>query len=140
METLRERIKRHEGLRLTPYRDSEGFWTVGRGHNMDNPISGAAADMIFEDDLSAAVNDFKKLSPWMPPFLKQARVEVLVEMIFQLGIGGVLKFKRMLAALRQENYDSAADEMLDSLAARQTPERWKELSGIMRTGDSDPLN
>ena len=54
-------------------------------------------------------------------------------MVFQLGIGGVSKFKKALKAVGEEDWDTAADEMLDSKWATQTPERATELSSIIRS-------
>jgi GH24 family phage-related lysozyme (muramidase) len=31
---LREQLKREEGLRLKPYKDTLGHWTIGYGHKM----------------------------------------------------------------------------------------------------------
>ena len=53
-------------------------------------------------------------------------------MVFQLGIGGVSKFKNMWKALEKEDYYTASQEMLDSRWARQTPKRAEDLSNIMK--------
>ena len=58
--------------------------------------------------------------------------EVLIEMVFQLGVGGVSKFKKFLANLSTKTYHLAADEMLDSRWAKQTPMRAEKLSYIIR--------
>ena len=53
-------------------------------------------------------------------------------MVFQLGIGGVSKFKKMFAALKEYDYLLASAEMLNSAWYRQTPSRCEELSNLMR--------
>ena len=53
-------------------------------------------------------------------------------MVFQLGIGGVGKFKNMWSALDREDYGEASFQMLDSLWAKQTPARAGKLAGKMR--------
>ena len=53
-ESLRERIKRHERLRLEPYRDSLGNWTVGYGHRLLTSITGVRAELLLTDDLERA--------------------------------------------------------------------------------------
>ena len=59
--------------------------------------------------------------------------EILVLMLYQLGRTKVLKFKRMFEALRKKDYDSAANEMLDSLwAKKHTPARAERLAKRMR--------
>ena len=134
METLRDRIKRHEGLRLTPYQDTVGVLSVGFGHNMNYPISQEAADLIFEDDFTWAVNQFDKLRPWILPSIGEERIGVLIEMIFQLGVSGVLGFKKMLMATSVGDYEWAANEIMDSKAARQCPARFQEYAELMRNG------
>ena len=62
------------------------------------------------------------------------RHDVLVEMVFQLGADGVREFDRFLAAIRSSDWGRAANEMLDSLWARETPVRAKELADLMRAG------
>ena len=58
---------------------------------------------------------------------------VLIEMVFQLGIGGVSKFKNMWKALGEGDYQTASEEMLDSRWAKQTPKRAEGLSAIMKS-------
>jgi lysozyme len=70
---------------------------------------------------------FRDLSP--------IRQEVLVEMVYQLGLTGVLGFRRMLDALRQSDYRLASVEMLRSRWAEQTPNRASELALRMRDNE-----
>ena len=65
------------------------------------------------------------------PLVYQAK-EVICEMVFQLGIGGVSKFKNMWKALEEGDYYTASVEMLDSRWAKQTPKRAESLSNIMK--------
>ena len=58
--------------------------------------------------------------------------EVVLNMCYQLGITGVSKFRKAISALQEGEWQEAADEMLDSLWARQTPNRAEELSNIVR--------
>jgi len=66
--------------------------------------------------------------------LDDARKAVLLNMSFQLGITGLLKFKNTLAKIEAGDYQGAADNMLKSLWARQTPNRANRLAEQMRTG------
>jgi len=134
METLIERIKRHEGLRLRPYRDSLGNASIGYGHFLRIPISQNAAVTILRDDVMRAYLDFSQLSDAITIGLTEKRQEVLVEMIFNLGFNGVRNFKRMMGALTSRDYNRAADEMLDSLWAKQVKSRAIELADMMREG------
>jgi lysozyme len=81
--------------------------------------------------MSAAV---LKTLPWSSK-LSEPRLAVLINMAFQLGIGGLLEFKRTLGSIDDGQYSEASMEMLDSLWAQQTPERAKRLAKQMLTGE-----
>ena len=131
--TLASRIKQHEGRRFKPYQDIVGVWTVGYGRNMDAiPFSQDEIDLMFKNDLRRARDGAETFFVYSQ--LNQARREVLIEMIFQLGLVGVSKFKRFLAAATKEDWSTAAKEMLDSKWFRQTPGRAKELSETFERG------
>ena len=128
-ETLRQRIQRHEDLSLTPYLDTKGRLTVGYGHRLDQPITTLRAESYLTDDLEDAEAGVRSLKL---PSLDTVRHDVLVEMVFQLGADGVLGFDRFITAVKSSDWDGAANEMLDSLWARETPARAKELADLMR--------
>ena len=67
--------------------------------------------------------------------LNDFRKAVMLSIVYQIGVYGILKFKKLLGALERADYSSAANEMLDSLAARQTPKRWNRNADQMRTGE-----
>ena len=129
-----ERIKRHEGLGLRPYRDSLGNATIGYGHFLRVPISRHASEAILRDDIMHAYMDLFSIPSSATFALSQNRREVLVEMIFNLGLNGVLNFKKMIKALTWKDFDQAAHEMLDSLWAKQVKSRAIELADMMREG------
>lgn len=64
----------------------------------------------------------------MPPEVQG----VIIEMCYQIGFTGVMKFKKMIANMKDINWKGASDEMLDSLWAKQTPERANRLADIVR--------
>lgn len=132
-ETLKERIKRHEGMELVAYTDADG-WAIGVGHNLKYPIPQEAAEIIFDADFDQAFKNYHTLPKEMRENISWRRREVLVEMIFQLGIKGVLNFKRMCAALVAKDYEEAAVEIMDSKAAKQCPKRFQEYADAMRHG------
>ena len=137
METLRARIVRHEGLRLKPYPDTMGKLTIGVGRNLtDVGISEAEAHMMLDNDILKARRAITENMLWVTQ-MDNARYGVLLEMVFQMGIGGVLKFKNTLAAMQRGDYTAAAAGMLDSLWAKQTPARATELAKIMATGEEN---
>ncbi|HJD19476.1 MAG TPA: glycoside hydrolase family protein [Candidatus Avelusimicrobium excrementipullorum] len=134
-EKLVARIKKNEGLRFQPYRCSSGALTIGYGHNLDaRGISLEAAELLLRQDLEIAEKQVKNAFIWWPK-LDPARLGVLIEMCFNVGISGLCGFKKMLAALEESDYKKAAKEMLDSKWAFQVKGRARELAEIMQTGE-----
>ena len=134
MSELLERVLEHEGFRAKPYLDTLGVSTFGHGltfitefesKNIVNARLEAIAEELAQDEWVAQLPDSIR---W-----------VLYEMGFQLGMNGLSKFKKMWIALELNNFEVAADEMLDSLWAQQTPERAQELSDIVRNHKSNEL-
>ena len=137
-DDLKARIKKHEGFRDTVYLDSLGKRTVGYGHlcventwNDNKKYSEAFLNIIFDKDFDNAKDNAHKLIGDMA-LHHQAKC-VLIEMVFQLGIGGVSKFKNMWKALGEGNYQTASEEMLDSRWAKQTPKRAEELPNVIKS-------
>ena len=138
-DDLKARIKEHEGYRDQVYKDSLGFATIGYGHLVlpTDPYEEGATynkedlDKVFDGDFNTACSNANQLIKDLP-LHHQAKC-VIIEMVFQLGIGGVSKFKNMWKALKQNNYQTASEEMLDSRWAKQTPSRAEELSSVMKS-------
>lgn len=86
--------RRFEGLRLTPYRDPVGFWTVGYGHLVTRdklapeppPIDEAEAERLLFDDLAAAAAAVARLCP--VPLLETQR-GALIDFAFNCGAGNL---------------------------------------------------
>lgn len=140
--SLRDDIARHEGLRLVPYRDTLGYWTIGYGHCISpNPQLLASeaekrvaplpwtkdrAEQQLDLDIAHTKLELFKQAPWIEQWPPQVQ-EALIEMAFQMGVGGVLQFRTMLSRLAAEDYDGARQAALDSRWATQTPERAQEV-------------
>ena len=129
---IRKDLRRHEGIRSRPYRDSLGVLTIGIGRNLERGLSDDEIEYRFLRDIANVQNQVTQLAVW--PKLNDDRRAVLFNMAFQLGFRGLLNFRRMLDALGADDYARAAVEMLDSRWAGQTPERAHELAAVMRTG------
>ena len=136
-EALKQRIKEHEGYRLTVYKCSEGFDTGGYGHKIiegeEIPTSEEGWSNLFEQDFQTACDGADNILGDCD--IDIVAREVIIEMVYQMGEGGVSKFKGMLSALKQGNYTDASDEMIDSLWYRQTPNRASALALAMREID-----
>lgn len=132
-ENIIAMVKRHEGFRGRAYLDSVGVLTVGFGRNLrDKGISEKEAEMLLINDLKEATKQVIEKFPWAKD-LSRNRLNVLVMLTFNIGIGGVLGFRKMLMALKDGDYDKAADEMLASKWSKQVKGRARELAEIMRT-------
>tara|TARA_R100000005_G_C4981697_1_gene191288 strand:- start:763 stop:1191 length:429 start_codon:yes stop_codon:yes gene_type:complete len=137
-ETLKEEVKLHEGFRDVVYKDSLGKRTIGYGHlcvedhwEDDKKYEKEYLEEIFNKDFDNAHHNALTLIENRP--INDVAKEVIIEMVFQLGIGGVSKFKNMWKALDNEDYGEASFQMLDSLWAKQTPARAGKLAGKMRS-------
>lgn len=128
-----EDLKRHEGFRAKPYQDTEGYLTIGYGINLDAGISKEEAEMILahrvrkiQFDLISRLPYWNRLSP--------ARQDVLINMAYNLGVAGLMKFKITLNMIEAERYEEAAKQMLQSKWAKQVGRRAIELSIMMKKG------
>jgi len=135
---LKADLERDEGRVPYAYTDSEGYWTCGVGFLIDRKkgakIPDDVIDYWLDYEVKAKIRTLETVFSWWHT-LDDARQRVLANMAYQLGVDGVLKFKRMLAALQEHDFDTAADEMADSLWAKQTPDRASRLISMMRTGE-----
>lgn len=135
-QELIDQVKRQEGLSLTVYQDTLGNWTVGYGHTpafQGQTITQAEADTLLLRDLNEAQTSLLTSLPWCFS-LSVPRYCVLWNMTFNMGIGHLLEFRLMLAAVRNGNYEEAAKQMLNSLWAQQVKGRAVELAEQMKTG------
>lgn len=134
---LEEQLRFDEGEKLTAYQDHLGFWTIGIGRLIDarkgGGITKEESSYLLNNDIRRKTAEVKAAIPWFGK-LDEVRQGVLLNMAFQMGTEGLLKFKNTLRMVESGQYDAAASGMLESLWARQTPERAKRLSEQMRTG------
>ena len=139
MERLLKSVKEHEGYRNKVYLDTLGKRTVGVGHlcvedfwEDDKEYEEDFLMDILKKDLQEAIRGAKQLMEdhGCADIDEQAE-EILIEMVFQLGMTGVSKFRNMWKALAEKNYIGASYEMLDSRWAKQTPNRAQAMSAEM---------
>jgi lysozyme len=131
---LIRQIRLHEGERLKPYRCTAGKLTIGVGRNLDDRgITREESAMLLDGDIRLLEIELFRALPWASA-LDDVRQRVLLDMAFNLGLPGLLQFKRTLEAIRTGQYQQAATMMLDSLWARQVGQRAERLSRMMATG------
>jgi len=134
----------HEGLRLSPYLCTAGKLTIGVGHNLDaKPILGVGpwtritrerAMQILAADLQEVIIGLEKTLPWIET-LNEPRQAVLVDMAFNLGLKGLLGFKKFLGSLQDKAFDKSPAHMFDSKWAQQVGYRAKRLAKMIVTGE-----
>lgn len=130
-------IQRHEGLRHFVYKCPTGRYTIGYGRNVD--VAGGKGLSVEESEYLLR-NDIQKITAHLtnaiPVFheLNDARRAVLINMGYNLGMHGLMNFKLMLRALAHKDFNTAADEMIDSKWATQVKIRATELAQVMSTG------
>jgi lysozyme len=130
-------LRLHEGERLKPYRCTAGKLTIGVGRNLDDRgISAAESAYLLGNDIDHHWRELVKALPWVEQ-LDEVRQRVLLDMAFNLGIGGLLGFKNTLATIKGGNYRKAGEMMLDSKWAGQVGQRADRLAVMMATG-KDP--
>jgi lysozyme len=136
-QVLISELERDEGFRLSLYKDTVGKLTIGCGRNLDDVgISEAEARMLLANDIAKTKSDLDRRLPWWRA-LNEVRQRVLLNMCFNLGIGGLCKFEQTLALIKAGDYAGAADAMLKSKWATQVKGRATRLAAMMRTGTAN---
>ena len=138
---LLSELKNDEGYRNKVYKCSQGYPTVGIGHKLvpsDNikegdTISDERVKQLFANDVGKAVAGAKRIfgnETWNKLSLDKQRV--FVNMVFQMGEGGVSKFDKVINAVKRNDFNEASKEMLNSLWAKQTPNRAHRLANRIK--------
>ena len=134
---LIKQLRRDEGEVLTVYNDTLGFATIGVGRLVDKRKGGGItleeSAYLLNNDIDKRQAELLRRAPWTAN-LDPVRFAALLNMAFQMGVDGLLGFTNTLAMVRSGDYPAAATGMLNSLWAKQTPERANRLSTQMRTG------
>lgn len=152
IEKAAERLILHEGMRLKPYYCPAGKLTIGVGRNLEsNPLTPEEVKRLGRKSLQNGIskeeavfllhNDIRrtesfcqsKIPCWKN--LDDERQYALLDMVFNLGIGGVLKFKKMLSALKKGDYSAAATACRQSAYAKQTGQRAERIARLIATGE-----
>ena len=136
MKELHRQLSRDEGNVLHAYQDHLGYWTIGTGILIDQRKGGGLrpeeSEFIFNNRVKIITAEVEQKIPFFKD-LSKPRQGVLLNMAFQMGVSGLLGFRNTLRTIESGDYKKAADEMLRSLWARQTPERARRLSVQMAT-------
>lgn len=141
-DILQNMLIEEEGFRAYVYDDANGK-AIGPGYTcIGHPTVGYGLALdtcgITKDEAAAllaprrdnALAQLGKSFGWFPT-LSPERQAALGCMVYQMGFGGFLKFANMITALSTGDFARARAEMLDSVWAKQTPNRAKRLANII---------
>ena len=155
-QDLIDKLVVSEGLRLQVYKDTLGIDTIGIGRNledrgitkeeldwMDIPsmdtvyemgITEADAVYLATNDVQIVEEELCRAHPCVDS-LDSVRQLVVMDMAFNMGVPRLKKFKNMWAAIHDNDFKTAAKEMLDSRWARKVKGRATRLAHAMATGE-----
>lgn len=134
-EKLEDQLIAHEGMVLDIYKDTVGIWTIGVGRNLEHVglRSEAEAKFLLRSDILAIQAELERAIPWLSD-LDEVRQRVLLDMAFNMGVSGLMKFTKTLGLVANGKLSEAAQEMLLSKWANQVNQRAHTLSKMMATG------
>jgi lysozyme len=138
-------VTKHEGVRLSTYPDQYGNPTIGIGHNLRAhplpvgwivPITVTQAQQLLQQDVCVVGDALAEALPWFEELESsdEVRASVLVDMGFNMGVADLLTFKTFLSLVSAGEYDKAADDLTNTLWAKQVPVRAAEDITMLRTG------
>lgn len=132
---LAEQLEIDEGVRQFPYKDTVGKITIGIGRNLDDVgLSNHEIALLLDNDILRVERDLDRALPWWRN-MSETRQQVIANMCFNLGIGRLLGFKNTLKAMKEGQYEDAAEGMMASKWAKQVGVRAVRLSNRMKKGE-----
>jgi lysozyme len=131
---ITEQLLRDEGTRQFPYTDTGGTIAIGVGRNLTREgVSEDEISLMLSNDIAKATKLLTDNLPWFSA-LDPARQGVLINMTFNMGIGGLLGFHKAFSAIQDGMWEQAAAEILASTWAAQVGPRAQRLADQLRTG------
>jgi lysozyme len=144
---MRDLLKLHEDVRLKRYKCSAGNWTIGVGHNLENPgrekelrhyaWRSATHDQVekwLTEDIRTAYENLERnfgQEKWFKDLSINRKI-ALTDMSFTLN-SRLFKFEETIDLLRAGKFEAAAAEAMDSKWARQVGSRAKRVTTILAT-------
>ncbi len=143
IEQLREELERDEGIIYKIYNDHLGYATFGIGHlvlesdpEYGAPLGTAVSEErcyeVFEQDVQTVLSDCEKLYEDFYDLPEDAQL-IIANMMFNMGLTRLSKFKGMKRGVDARDWETAADEMVDSRWYTQVQRRADRLVVRMRS-------
>mmetsp|Transcript_62232 Transcript_62232/g.146725 ORF Transcript_62232/g.146725 Transcript_62232/m.146725 type:complete len:153 (+) Transcript_62232:25-483(+) len=140
--TLKRELRADEGYSPVVYKDTEGNLTFGIGHaitkqdpehglHVGAPVEKERIEKAFDADVETTTANCWSLYPQFDTLPPEAQL-IIANMMFNLGLSGLAKFKNMKAAVDNRDWNTAADEMVASIWYTQVPNRARRLVARMR--------
>ena len=127
-------IRQDEGLKQHIYTDTTGNRTIGYGHNLDaNGISLEVAELILKNDIDNVIIDLTKNLPVYNE-IDDTRKVALLDIAFNIGVTGLMQFRTFLGLIEQGKFQNAANDLLNTLWAKQVPNRAARIAHVIETG------
>lgn len=153
MKTLKDLITEFEGDELKPYICPAGFNSIGRGYNFDaNPLPNDIAsylkthgeitqemsDRLLDESIMDAMSRLIVMFPVESLSWSINRYNALISVMFNVGLGnnkkGFRSFKKMIAAIKAGDWETASKELLNSKRTKQVGERAEIEAQMLREG------
>ena len=142
MVKLREELESDEGVKYEIYNDHLGYATFGIGHlildsdpeqgsQVGTPVSESRVAEAFESDIVQVLSDCETLYPDFESLPEDAQ-RIIANMMFNMGRPRLSKFKGMKRGVDAQDWNAAADEMVDSNWYKQVTNRADRLVNRMR--------
>ena len=143
MEKLQEELENDEGVKYEIYNDHLGYPTFGIGHlilDSDPEYGSSTGTEVSEDrvkeafasDVVGVVSDCETLYPDFEELPEEAQ-RIIANMMFNMGRPRLSKFKGMKRGVDAQDWNAAADEMVDSSWYKQVTNRADRLVERMRS-------
>tara|TARA_B100000989_G_scaffold141797_1_gene105571 strand:- start:432 stop:881 length:450 start_codon:yes stop_codon:yes gene_type:complete len=142
IEQLRKELEMDEGVKYEIYNDHLGYATFGIGHLVRNsdpehgqeigtPVSEERVIAAFDEDVQDVLADCERLYNDFNVLPEECQM-IIANMMFNMGRPRLSKFKGMKAGVDAQDWNKAADEMIDSNWYKQVPNRAGRLVKRMR--------
>jgi len=142
LEQLSAEIEADEGCVLEVYLDHLGYPTVGVGHlvlesdeewnkPVGTKVSLERVRVLLRDDLVRTASDCGKLYNDFSKLPEEAQL-IIANMMFNMGLPRLSKFKKMKEAVDERRWNEAAAQMKDSKWYRQVTNRAERLCQRMK--------
>ena len=139
---LRKELEVDEGVKYEIYKDHLGYPTFGIGHlvidsdpeygqEIGTPVSEDRVIEAFDNDVQIVLSDCERLYNDFNVLPEEVQL-IIANMMFNMGRPRLSKFKGMKAGVDAQDWNKAADEMIDSNWYKQVPNRAGRLVKRMR--------